>query len=91
MQFSLTVHPEQDRPARLLVDREMFLTLQEAAVGLGRSTWSRSVARKVTRLVDELNRTHHEPKQLSDLEIRNVDTSVLATVQVRRDPPRYML
>lgn len=90
-QFALTVHPEQDRPTRLLIDREMFLTLQEAAVGLGRSTWSRSVARKVTRFVDELNRTHHEPKQLSDLEIRNVDTGTLATVQVRRDPPRYML
>jgi Domain of unknown function (DUF4338) len=90
-QFALTVHPEQDRSTRLLVDREMFLTLQEAAVGLGRSTWSRSVARKVTRFVDELNRTHHEPKQLSDLEIRNVDTSALATVQVRREPPRYML
>jgi hypothetical protein len=90
-QFALTVHAGQDRPTRLLVDREMFLTLEEAAVGLGRSTWSRSVARKVTRFVDELNRTHHEPKQLSDLEIRNVDTSALATVQVRRDPPRYML
>jgi hypothetical protein len=90
-QFALTVRPEQDRPVRLLVDREMFLTLQEAAVGLGRSTWSRSVARKVTRFVDELNRSHHGPKQLSDLEIRSVDTSALATVQVRRDPPRYML
>ena len=92
-QFALTVQarPEPARPVRLLVDREMFLTLQEAAVGLGRSTWSRSVARKVTRFVDELNRNHHGPKPLSDLEIRSVDTSALATVQVRRDPPRYML
>ncbi|WP_326634821.1 DUF4338 domain-containing protein [Nonomuraea fuscirosea] len=90
-QFALTVHPDQDHPTRLLVDREMFLTLQEAAVGLGRSTWSRSVARKVTRFVDELNRTRHHPKQLSELEIRNVDTSVIAKVQVRRDPPRYTL
>lgn len=90
-QFALTVRSEHDRPTRLLVDREMFLTLQEAAVGLGRSTWSRSVARKVTRFVDELNRTHHEPRQLSDLEIRNVDSSALAKVQVRRDPPRYTL
>jgi hypothetical protein len=90
-QFALTVHPEKEHPVRLLVDREMYLTLQEAAVGLGRSTWSRSVARKVTRFVDELNRAHHDPRALSDLEIRNVDTSVLARVQVRRDPPRYTL
>ncbi|MBV9382090.1 MAG: hypothetical protein JO242_15665 [Streptosporangiaceae bacterium] len=90
-QFALTVRPEQESPTRLLVDREMFLTLQEAAVGLGRSTWSRSVARKVTRFVDELNRTHHEARQLSDLEIRNADTGLLAKVEVLRTPPRYIL
>jgi hypothetical protein len=90
-QFSVTAPDQQTRPARLLVDREMYLTLREAAVGLGRSTWSRSVARKVTRFVDELHRLFHKPKALSDLEIRNVDTNLHARFEVRREPPRYEL
>jgi hypothetical protein len=90
-QFALTISHHGERPSRLLVDREMFLTLTEAAVGLGRSTWSRSVARKVTRFVDELHRLQHDPKPLSDLEIRNVDTNLRAKLTVLRNPPRYQL
>lgn len=90
-EFSVSAHAHEARPARLLVDREMYLTLREAAVGLGRSTWSRSVARKVTRFVDELHRLFHEPKPLADLEIRNVDTNLHAKFEVRREPPRYEL
>ena len=90
-EFSVSAHNDETRPARLLVDREMYLTLREAAVGLGRSTWSRSVARKVTRFVDELHRLFHEPKSLSDLEIRNVDTNLHAKFVVRREPARYEL
>jgi hypothetical protein len=84
-------HGDPTHSSRLLIDREMYLTLREAAVGLGRSTWSRSVARKVTRFVDELHRLFHDPKPLSDLEIRNVDTNLRASVLVRREPPRYEL
>lgn len=90
-QFALTVPQLGVRPTRLMVDREMFLTLSEAAVGLGRSTWSRSVARKATRFVDELHRLQHDPKPLSDLEIRNVDTNLRARLTVLRKPPRYQL
>jgi hypothetical protein len=90
-QFAVAIPRHGERPTRLLVDREMFLTLSEAAVGLGRSTWSRSVARKVTRFVDELHRLQHDPKPLSDLEIRNVDTNLRAKLTVRRKPPRYQL
>jgi hypothetical protein len=90
-QFALRTGDHDGAPSRLLVDRELFLTLQEAAVGLGRSTWSRSVARKVTRFVDELHRVFHDPRPLSDLEIRNVDTNLRVQVQVRRDPRRYLL
>jgi hypothetical protein len=89
--FSLTATDDHGRCSRLLIDREVYLTLREAAVGLGRSTWSRSVARKVTRFVDELHRHFHEPKQLSDLEIRNVDTNLRVKVQVRREPRKYEL
>jgi len=90
-QFAVAIPRHGELPTRLLVDREMFLTLSEAAVGLGRSTWSRSVARKVTRFVDELHRLQHDPKPLSDLEIRNVDTNLRAKLTVRRKPPRYQL
>lgn len=90
-QFSLTAANAHGDPSRLLIDREVYLTLREAAVGLGRSTWSRSVARKVTRFVDELHRHFHDPRPLSDLEIRNVDTNLRAKVQVRREPRKYEL
>lgn len=89
--FCLTAAGEGDRRSRLIIDREVYLTLQEAAVGLGRSMWSRSVARKVTRFADEQHRVFHDPKPLSDLEIRNFDTDLRAKLQVRRDPPRYEL
>lgn len=90
-QFSLTAANNHGDPSRLLIDREVYLTLREAAVGLGRSTWSRSVARKVTRFVDELHRHFHEARPLADLEIRNVDTNLRTKVQVRREPRKYEL
>lgn len=90
-QFSLTAANTHGDPTRLLIDREVYLTLREAAVGLGRSTWSRSVARRVTRFVDELHRQFHDPRPLSDLEIRNVDTNLRAKIQVQRDPRKYEL
>lgn len=90
-QFALKTAAHNGREKRLLIDREVFLTLRESAVGLGRSTWSRSVARKVTRFVDELHRLFHDPKPLSDLEIRNADTNLRKKLQVRREPPRYLL
>jgi len=90
-QFSITAANGDGGPTRLLIDREVYLTLRESAVGLGRSTWSRSVARRVTRFVDELHRHFHDPRPLSDLEIRNVDTNLRAKVQVQRDPRKYQL
>ena len=90
-QFSMTATNTHGDLTRLLIDREVYLTLREAAVGLGRSTWSRSVARRVTRFVDELHRHFHDPRPLSDLEIRNVDTNLRAKVQVQRDPRKYEL
>src|SRR4029077_10497690 len=90
-QFALKTSSHNGRQQRLLIDREVFLTLRESAVGLGRSTWSRSVARRVTRFVDELHRLFHEAKPLSDLEIRNVDNNLRTKLQVRRNPPRYQL
>jgi hypothetical protein len=89
--FAIEAHADGENPSRLLIDRDLFLTLREAAAGLGRSTWSRSVARKVTRFVDGLHRRAHEPKPLSDLEIRNVDTNLRAVVKVHRDARKFEL
>lgn len=89
--FALKTPVHHGHQNQLLIDREVYLTLREAAVGLGRSTWSRSVARQVTRFVDELHRMFHDSKPLVDLEIRNVDTNLRTKLQVRRDPPRYQL
>ena len=45
-QFALTTSEHNDSRTRLLIDRELYLTLRESAVGLGRSTWSRSAAQE---------------------------------------------
>ncbi len=91
-QFALQTAVDHDtQQARLLIDRELYLTLRDAAVGLGRSTWSRSAARKVIRFVDEIHSLHHETKEVVDLDIRNVDTNQKANVRVYRNPARYQL
>ena len=90
-QFALKTLENGAPRAQLLVDRELYLTLKDAAAGLGHSTWSRSVARKVTRFVDEIHRHHHEPRAMVDLHIRNVDTNQTAQVRVHREPGRYQL
>ena len=90
-QFALKTSDHGGQQSRLLVDRELYLTLKDAAVGLGRSTWSRSVARKVTRFVDEIHRLHLPPSAMVVLDIRNVDTNQMVTVRVHRDSARYEL
>ncbi len=91
-QFALTVtNAPGTPPSRLLVDREVYLTLRDAAAGLGHSTWSRSVARKVTRFADELHRNLSNPLAIADLDIRNVETNRQATVQVRFEQRKYRL
>lgn len=90
-EFSLTDSNSAKVPIRLLIDREVFLTLSESALGLNQSTWSRSISRKITRFVDELHRQLESTDALSDLEIRNVDTNQRVKFQVRREPARYQL
>ncbi len=90
-EFALRMAEHNGQHTRLLIDRELFLTLRESAVGLGRSTWSRSVARKVTRFVDERHRLFHESQSLASLELRNVDTNLRTKVKVLRDPAGYQL
>lgn len=90
-EFALRMAEHNGQHTRLLIDRELFLTLRESAVGLGRSTWSRSVARKVTRFVDERHRLFHESQSLASLELRNVDTNLRTKLKVLREPAGYQL
>lgn len=90
-EFALRMAEHNGQHTRLLIDRELFLTLRESAVGLGRSTWSRSVARKVTRFVDERHRLFHATQSLASLEMRNVDTNLRTKIKVLRDPAGYQL
>ena len=90
-QFALRISDHDGQRPALLVDRELYLTLKDAAVGLGQSTWSRSVARKVTRFVDELHRLRPPPGAMVDLHIRNVDNNQMVRVRILRDPARYQL
>ena len=90
-QFALRTAGHDGQRSALLVDRELYLTLKDAAIGFGQSTWSRSVARKVTRFVDDLHRHRHPPGAMVDLDIRNVDNNQMVRVRVQRDPARYQL
>lgn len=90
-QFALRTADHGGQGSALLVDRELYLTLRDAAVGLGQSTWSRSVARKVTRFVDDIHRHRHPPGAMVDLHIRNVDNNQMVRVRVQRDLARYQL
>ncbi|MCY4103069.1 MAG: DUF4338 domain-containing protein [bacterium] len=90
-QFALRTADHGGRRPALLIDRELYLTLKDAAVGLGQSTWSRSIARKVTRFVDEVHRLRPPPGAMVDLHIRNVDNNQMVRVRIQRDPARYQL
>ena len=90
-QFALRTADHGGRRPALLVDRELYLTLKDAAVGLGQSTWSRSIARKVTRFVDEVHRLRPPPGAMVDLHIRNVDNNQMVRVRIQRDPARCQL
>lgn len=90
-QFALRTADHDGQRSALMVDRELYLTLKDAAVGLGQSTWSRSVARKITRFVDDIHRHRHAPGAMVDLDIRNVDNNQMVRVRVQRDLAGYQL
>jgi len=90
--FALVAHKSSAEPVALLdIDRQLFLTLVEAERGLGRSSWSRITARRVTRFIDGIQRAVEQPAGVQDVRVRNVDSDLDDQFSIRREPARYQL
>lgn len=77
--------------AQLLMDRELFLTLRDAQRGLGRASWSRSAARKITRFVDRLHHIAEAESPVEDVRVRNTVVDLDRKFEIQRTPARYLL
>jgi len=77
--------------ALLEVDRELYLTLLEAQRGLGRSSWSRTATRRVTRFIDRIDRALEMKSGVEDLRVRNVDNDLDERFAVQRSPARFQV
>lgn len=90
--FALVAHdPAGGDIALLEVDRELYLTLLEAQRGLGRSSWSRTATRRITRFVDRIDRALETKASVEDLRVRNVDTDLDERFEIQRQPARYRI
>lgn len=91
--FALTASDEYGKiVASLLVDRALYLTLVEARRGLGRASWSRNAARRITRFVDELHNSVSSNKDVVDVRIRNVENNIEESFEIQRmSEARYRL
>ena len=79
--------------ALLEVDRELFLTLLEAQRGFGRSSWSRTATRRVTRFVDQVDRATEAETigAVEDVRIRNIATDLDEQFSIQRTPSRFQI
>jgi hypothetical protein len=92
--FSLVAQTSDGGDVALLeVDRDLYLTLVDAQRGLGRSSWSRSASRRITRFIDQVHRAVDSPWEVEDVRIRNVDSNLDERFEIVREPPppRYRL
>jgi hypothetical protein len=89
--FALVASVEGKDVALLEVDRELFLTLFEARRGLGRSSWTRTAARRVTRFIDRINSNVDKTLSVEDVRIRNVESNLEERFAVQRNPAKYQL
>lgn len=80
----------QDR-AVMEIDRELFLTLVEAERGLGRSSWSRTATRRITRFIDKIHGSVERESPIEDIHIRNVESDLDERFAIERHPARYQL
>ena len=91
--FALVAEVSNADVAVLEIDRELYLTLLEAQRGLGRSSWSRTATRRITRFVDQVDRAT-QPTTASgveDVRIRNVATDLDEQFSVQRQPARFQV
>ena len=84
--FALVAEAGDTAPAVLMVDRDLYLTLHEATTGLGRTTWTRSATRKLTRFIDHLHRLSQPPSSVESIRIRNTETDLEHRFEIQRAP-----
>ncbi len=89
--FALVASSEGRDVAVLEVDRDLYLTLVEAERGLGRSSWSRTATRRITRFIDRMHGAVERESPIEDLRIRNVDNDLDMQVAIQREPAMYEL
>jgi len=89
--FALVATWENSDVAVVEIDRELFLTLIEAERGLGRSSWSRTATRRITRFIDRVHGSVERESPIEDIRIRNVESDLDERFAIQRDPARYQL
>jgi Domain of unknown function (DUF4338) len=89
--FALVATWEGRDVALLEIDRELFLTLIEAERGLGRSSWSRTATRRITRFIDRVHGSVEQESPIEDIRIRNVESDLDERFAIQRNPARYQL
>jgi hypothetical protein len=89
--FALVATWENKDIAVVEIDRELFLTLIEAERGLGRSSWSRTATRRITRFIDRIHGSVEREAPIADIRIRNVETDLDESFAIQRQPARYQL
>ena len=89
--FALVATWDGNDIALVEIDRELFLTLIEAERGLGRSSWSRTATRRITRFIDRIHGSVEQESPIEDIRIRNVESDLDERFAVQREPARYQL
>ena len=89
--FALVASHGEGDIAMLEVDRDLYLTLFEAQHGLGRSSWSRTATRRITRFIDRLQRAVETQLGVEDVRIRNAVSGLDERFAIQRSPSRYQI
>ena len=90
--FALVATVDGRDIALLEIDRELFLTLLEAQRGLGRSSWSRTATRRITRFIDQIDRVVPEIADgVEDIRVRNVATDLDEQFSVKRQSSKFLV
>jgi hypothetical protein len=89
--FALVAQWDGHDVAVMEIDRELFLTLIEAERGLGRSSWSRTATRRITRFIDRIHGSVEQESPIEDIRIRNVESDLDERFAIQRKPARYQL
>ena len=90
--FALVAEMNGETVPLLEIDRELYLTVLEAQRGLGRSSWTRTATRRITRFIDQVDRTIPATTDgIEDVRIRNVATDLDDRFSVQRNPSKYQV